>query len=60
MDEKNIILATRNKGKVVEIEEFLNDLPCKILSLAATSSFQEIEETGSTFEENAKIKANKT
>ena len=54
---KNLILATKNKGKVTEIENSLNELNFKILSLAATSGFAEIEETGATFEENARIKA---
>lgn len=54
---KNLIVATKNKGKVAEIEDSLKDLDFKILSLAATFGFPEIEETGSTFEENARIKA---
>lgn len=56
---KNLIVATKNKGKVAEIEDSLKELDCKILSLAASYDFPEIEETGSTFEENARIKAEK-
>ena len=55
----NLIVATKNKGKVAEIEDSLKDLDFKILSLAASSDFPEIEETGSTFEENARIKADR-
>lgn len=56
---KNLILATKNKGKVREIEESLAGFGYKILSLAAFSNFDDIEETGHTFEENAGIKAQK-
>jgi XTP/dITP diphosphohydrolase len=56
---KNLIVATKNKGKVAEIEDSLKELDYKILSLAASSGFPEIEETGSTFEDNARIKADR-
>src|SRR5258706_9945745 len=55
----NLIAATKNKGKVAEIEDSLKEFDFKILSLAASYDFPEIEETGATFEENARIKAEK-
>lgn len=54
-----LVLATRNKGKILEIESILSDLPIKIKSLLDFPKIPEIEETGKTFEENALIKAKK-
>ncbi len=54
---KKIIFATKNKGKVREVEDILKELHVKIISLADINESIDIEETGSTFEENAKIKA---
>jgi XTP/dITP diphosphohydrolase len=52
-----LILATKNKGKVYEIKEYLNDLALEISSLADVHGYPEIEESGSTFEANAWLKA---
>ncbi len=52
-----LILATKNKGKVIEIQEYLKDINPEISSLADMPNYPEIEETGSTFEENATLKA---
>ena len=46
-----IVLATHNAGKIAELRALLPDI--EILSFE-----EETEETGSTFEENARIKAN--
>ena len=54
---KKIIFASQNRGKVKEVEHILKDLNVQIVSLADINEVVEIEETGSTFEENAKIKA---
>jgi XTP/dITP diphosphohydrolase len=53
---KKIVLATGNKGKVKELATMLSDLGIEVL---AQSEFDVIEvaETGSTFVENAIIKA---
>lgn len=56
---KKIIFATKNKGKVKEVEDILKDLNVQILSLADINESVNIEETGTTFEENAMIKAKK-
>ena len=55
--ETTIVLATRNAGKVRELHELLKDLGCRVLGLEAFPEIGEIEETGTTFEENALIKA---
>lgn len=52
-----IIFATSNEGKMKEIKMILNDLPYEIISLREAGIQAEIEENGSTFEENAMIKA---
>ena len=52
-----IILATKNKGKVAELQGLLAPLDIEILSSADVGVTQEIEETGTTFLENAMIKA---
>ena len=54
---RNFIIATKNKGKLAEIVEILRDFPFNILSMEEVGIVKEIDETGSTFEENALIKA---
>ena len=51
-----LIFATHNKNKVEELN-LLVPKPISLLSLEDINCFKEIEETGSTLEENAKIKA---
>lgn len=52
-----LVLATKNDGKVREFCEIMKDLPVKILSLKDFPAFPEIIEDGQTFEENALKKA---
>ncbi len=52
-----LIIATRNKGKIREIRKILSDIPVKILSLDDVGFGKELKETGKTYEENARIKA---
>ena len=52
---KKIVLASNNKHKIKEFKEILNDI--EILTLNDIGFFEEIEETGNTFLENALIKA---
>lgn len=55
---KELIIATGNKGKLREIREILKDLPLSILSMDVFfKPLPDIAETGSTFAENAHIKA---
>ena len=52
-----IVLATKNQGKVREMRDLFGDLPVRILSLAEFPDVEDVEETGSTFRENAELKA---
>ena len=52
---KTIVLASNNKHKLKEFKEILNDY--NIITLNDIEYFEDIEETGETFEENALIKA---
>ena len=52
---ETIVLASNNAHKVKEVKEILNGY--NILTLNDIEYFEEIEETGETFEENALIKA---
>ena len=53
-----IVIATGNKDKLREYKEMFGDLPIKVTSLVEEGITLDVEETGSTFEENALIKAN--
>lgn len=52
-----LLLATRNPGKLIEVREFLSDLPFDLRSLTDFPHTTEVEETGATFADNASIKA---
>lgn len=52
-----ILLATQNQGKVKELQEMLADTQIDILSLYDIENWEDVEETGSTFAENASLKA---
>lgn len=52
-----IIFATGNEHKMVEIRMILKDLGAQILSQKEAGIFADVVEDGSTFEENALIKA---
>lgn len=54
-----VIMATTNPNKVREIKEMLEGTNIEVSSLADLGIDAEIEENGSTFEENALIKASK-
>jgi len=54
---KQIILATKNPGKIREFKQMMKKYPFEIRSLLDIAYENEIEETGATFEENALIKA---
>jgi XTP/dITP diphosphohydrolase len=55
--KKKVIFATSNEGKMKEIREILKGLDIELLSLKDAGLNPDIEETGTTFEENAIIKA---
>ena len=54
---KKIIFATGNAGKMKEIREILSDMEAEILSMSEAGIQADIVEDGTTFEENAVIKA---
>lgn len=52
-----LFVATTNPGKLAEIKRFLSDVPIELVSLKDVGITESVEETGSTFEENAILKA---
>ncbi len=52
-----IIFATGNQGKVREIKQIMEDMDAEIVSMKEAGIDIDIEENGTTFEENALIKA---
>ncbi len=52
-----IVAATTNKGKIREFQEILSELGYEVVSMHDEGIDVEVEETGSTFSENALIKA---
>ena len=54
---KELIVASRNQGKVREIKELLADLPFKVTSLLEYPHIPEIIEDGKTYHANALKKA---
>jgi XTP/dITP diphosphohydrolase len=57
---RRLVIATKNKKKLKEIEEILHDFHLKIESLSDYASCPGIIENGRTFQENAIKKAVKT
>ena len=53
---KKIVFASHNQGKIKEMRELLEPFGVEVVS-AAELNLGDIEETGTTFEENAKLKA---
>ena len=54
---KRIIFATGNEGKMKEVRMILEDLKLPVLSMKEAGIIADVEENGTTFEENADIKA---
>ena len=52
-----IIFATGNQGKLREIQEIMADVDVEIISMKEAGICVDIVENGTTFEENAMIKA---
>ena len=51
------MIATLNEGKITELKDLLSELPIELLSLRDFPNVSEARETGSTFGENAVLKA---
>ncbi|HIR92574.1 MAG TPA: XTP/dITP diphosphatase [Candidatus Egerieimonas intestinavium] len=54
---RKLVFATGNQGKMKEIREILADMALEILSMKEAGVNLDIQEDGTTFEENAVIKA---
>lgn len=55
--KKILLIATANKGKLLEIKEILEGIPFEIKSSSEMGINNDVPETGNTFQENAQIKA---
>jgi XTP/dITP diphosphohydrolase len=56
-DRPTIVLATRNRGKAAELARLLEPHGVEVTTLAEYPEIGDIPETGDTFAENARIKA---
>ena len=56
-NQPDLLIATGNPGKVSEMNALFRDAPFTLRSLQDFRSINEVDETGSTFEENALMKA---
>ncbi|HEY6802638.1 MAG TPA: RdgB/HAM1 family non-canonical purine NTP pyrophosphatase [Pyrinomonadaceae bacterium] len=54
---KRLVIATRNQGKVYEIRQLLGEIPCELISLENFANTTVPDETESTYEGNAILKA---
>ena len=52
-----LLIATHNRGKLRELTELMGDIPYQLVSLGDLGIHHDVDETGSTFEENATLKA---
>ncbi len=55
--KRKVIFATSNEGKMKEVRSILQDLGMEVLSMKEAGIRADVVEDGSTFEENAVIKA---
>ena len=54
---RDIVLGTTNQGKLEELRDLLGELPVRLRSLSEFAAVDEPQENGSSFAENARIKA---
>ena len=54
---KRVVIATRNRGKIRELQALLEDLGVELVSVAEMEGVPEVVEDGATFLENARKKA---
>lgn len=52
-----VVIASTNPGKIVEVRQILAGLPLVLLTAGEVGGWPEVEETGSTYLENARLKA---
>ena len=56
-EKLRVVLATHNAGKIRELADPMADFGIEVVGLSAFPEIGEIEETGTTFEENSLLKA---
>lgn len=54
---RTLLVATTNPGKLREIQQVMSGVAVRLASLADLPPIEEPDETGTTFEENARLKA---
>ncbi len=54
---RHILIVTRNRGKLAEIDQIFQGLEIKVTSAYEEFNFEEVPETGVTYVENALLKA---
>jgi XTP/dITP diphosphohydrolase len=54
---KKLLIASHNRGKIAEIKQSLSALSCELLLLSDLGITHDVQETGTTFAENAALKA---
>ena len=54
---RRIVFATGNQGKLKEIKEIMKDIDVEVVSMKEADALLDVDETGTTFSENAEIKA---
>jgi XTP/dITP diphosphohydrolase len=52
-----LLIATHNRGKLVEYQALLGELPVELVTLDDVGIREDVEETGATLAENARLKA---
>jgi XTP/dITP diphosphohydrolase len=55
--KKTLVIASKNKGKIVEFSDLLGGVGIRVLGLSDFEAFEEVVEDGETFQENALKKA---
>ena len=57
MSNRRLLIATHNQGKLRELRVLLSDLPLELCDLSSYPTIEPVAETGTTFVENASLKA---
>ena len=57
MPRSKLLIATHNPGKVREYRALLGEVPFDLVSLSDAGIKEAVDETGTTFEDNARLKA---
>src|SRR5262245_24720760 len=52
-----LVIGTRNAKQLHELQDLLGDLPIELVDLSGWPNVPDVEETGQTFEQNARLKA---